>query len=159
MVASCSKDLLGLRDCALTLVGFAGAFRRSELARMATIHAQERFLTLWRFRVRIHRHCGQIQICQIGTIVEPPKMAEVFRSNERWLSSNSVPLLRQPSQECCKVFCRSRGFRRTAKQFSTGCVSQEAKRTFPPQPGFAAERAVATIPIVSNLQQSVRLII
>jgi hypothetical protein len=51
------------------------------------------------------------------------------------------------------------GFRRTAKQFSTGHVSQKAKRTFPPQLGFAAEKVVATIPIVSNMQQSVHLII
>jgi site-specific recombinase XerD len=32
IVAARRKDLLGLRDCALTLVGFAGGFRRSELA-------------------------------------------------------------------------------------------------------------------------------
>lgn len=32
IVAARRKDLLGLRDCALTLVGFAGDFRRSELA-------------------------------------------------------------------------------------------------------------------------------
>ncbi|MGO8751109.1 MAG: site-specific integrase [Thermoguttaceae bacterium] len=32
IVAARRKDLLGLRDCALTLVGFTGGFRRSELA-------------------------------------------------------------------------------------------------------------------------------
>jgi integrase len=32
IVAARRGDLLGLRDCALTLVGFAGGFRRSELA-------------------------------------------------------------------------------------------------------------------------------
>jgi site-specific recombinase XerC len=31
MVASARSDLKGLRDCALLLLGFAGAFRRSEL--------------------------------------------------------------------------------------------------------------------------------
>lgn len=34
IVAARRKDLLGLRDCALKLVGFAGVFRRSELARI-----------------------------------------------------------------------------------------------------------------------------
>lgn len=34
IVAARRKDLLGLRDCALLLVGFAGGFRRSELARI-----------------------------------------------------------------------------------------------------------------------------
>lgn len=32
IVAPCPEGLLGLRDRALVLVGFAGAFRRSELA-------------------------------------------------------------------------------------------------------------------------------
>ena len=34
LVSTCSKSLLGLRDRALILVGFAGAFRRSELCAM-----------------------------------------------------------------------------------------------------------------------------
>ncbi len=32
IIASCPKSLRGRRDCALLLIGFAGAFRRSELA-------------------------------------------------------------------------------------------------------------------------------
>jgi site-specific recombinase XerD len=35
LVDSCPKNLLGLRDRALILIGFAGAFRRSELCAMA----------------------------------------------------------------------------------------------------------------------------
>jgi integrase len=35
LVGSCPKNLLGLRDRALILIGFAGAFRRSELGAMA----------------------------------------------------------------------------------------------------------------------------
>jgi integrase len=35
LLAACPKDLLGLRDRALILIGFAGAFRRSELCAMA----------------------------------------------------------------------------------------------------------------------------
>jgi len=34
IVAARRKDLLGLRDAALVLTGFAGGFRRSELARI-----------------------------------------------------------------------------------------------------------------------------
>jgi hypothetical protein len=34
IVAARRGDLLGLRDCALTLAGFAGGYRRSELARI-----------------------------------------------------------------------------------------------------------------------------
>ena len=35
LLAACPKNLLGLRDRALILIGFAGAFRRSELCAMA----------------------------------------------------------------------------------------------------------------------------
>jgi integrase len=34
LLAACPKNLLGLRDRALILIGFAGAFRRSELCAM-----------------------------------------------------------------------------------------------------------------------------
>jgi len=34
LLAACPKNLLGLRDRALILTGFAGAFRRSELCAM-----------------------------------------------------------------------------------------------------------------------------
>jgi site-specific recombinase XerD len=36
LLAACPKNLLGLRDRALILIGFAGAFRRSELCAMTT---------------------------------------------------------------------------------------------------------------------------
>jgi site-specific recombinase XerD len=35
LLAACPKNLLGLRDRALILIGFAGAFRRSELCAMS----------------------------------------------------------------------------------------------------------------------------
>jgi site-specific recombinase XerD len=41
ILAPIGDDLPGLRDRALLLVGFAGAFRRSELARIAVEHLED----------------------------------------------------------------------------------------------------------------------
>ena len=41
IIAATGDDLRGLRDRALLLIGFAGAFRRSELARIAVEHVEE----------------------------------------------------------------------------------------------------------------------
>ena len=146
-------------------------------------------LTPSRFRSLQRYGCEFIDIedslwCRFVTMVEPPRMIEI-----RGLPIEREVALRHQRPLCFAKRARSavkssllvRGFRRTARQFLTGCVSRDGQRTFPPQTGFAAERwrgkcqpthrratrgkmpllkiDVVPLPIVSNLQQSVHLAI
>jgi hypothetical protein len=87
LVASTPDDLSGPCDCALILVGFAGALRRVELA--ASTHADleptERGLWL----TLAHGKGGQADIVAVPPPYGQTELCPV-RALERWLTDTSI---------------------------------------------------------------------
>jgi hypothetical protein len=63
ILAPIADDLPSLRDRALLLVGFAGAFRRSELARIAVEHLEDCEHGL-RITLPVSRALGRAKACR-----------------------------------------------------------------------------------------------
>lgn len=96
ILAPIGEDLSGLRDRALLLVGFAGAFRRSELARIRVEHLEE---TEHGVRVALPLSKGDRQAK--GTVVGIPYGRSdlcPIRALRRWLAAAGIatgPLFRR----------------------------------------------------------------
>lgn len=88
MVAPIGEDLPGLRDRALLLLGFAGAFRRAELARIAVEHVEETEHGL-RVTLPVSKGDRELKGVQVGVPYGSSELCPV-RALKRWLQAAGI---------------------------------------------------------------------
>ena len=94
MVANARTDLKGLRDCALLLLGFAGAFRRSELVALDIADLQ---FCAGGLRVTIRRSKTDQEGLGATIAIVPGSAACPIRAVHAWITASKIsdgPLFR-----------------------------------------------------------------